>query len=286
MNPATLEVLKKIDEMFADTDGKIWNNVVVAYSKCDEGDKGWTFGLERNKAKLQSLLRTEMKTCDTDVKVLALSGLHLGETSPDFGELWNFLSTRPPINASDLKPFQGLNEAIMRVVQDRDNLLHVNRTLGRSIRLLFAAFVLIVPMIMYLLTSSAIPTGHSEQMRHIAEREMEFKDFNASSELYKESVQHIVDQDGENQQGFWLQSMEEESEMCDCNGMKTAQYTLFAGAGTAAVAAAIASIPGVGQAVAAGFVLSGAEATVAGILGAGASAGVAGWMKALSICIC
>jgi len=76
LNPATYELLRKVDEMFATddtngsqtagTDGRttsVWEHVVVCYSKCDADSRGWRDGLAEKRRAMQAALRAAVPSC-------------------------------------------------------------------------------------------------------------------------------------------------------------------------------------------------------------------------------
>jgi len=89
-NPVLYELLDMLDQKFAaahrarpgqEHPQSVWNNVVFAYSKCNEGEFSWRGGLEEKKVALQQKVRREIPGCNVDVPVLFLGGLRLERDS-------------------------------------------------------------------------------------------------------------------------------------------------------------------------------------------------------------
>eukprot|EP00928_Gymnodinium_smaydae_P016894 TRINITY_DN16409_c0_g1_i1.p2 TRINITY_DN16409_c0_g1~~TRINITY_DN16409_c0_g1_i1.p2 ORF type:complete len:470 (-),score=110.40 TRINITY_DN16409_c0_g1_i1:149-1510(-) len=74
LNPATYTILKLIDEKFAQAEQNVWENVVIAFSKCNAHDVSWRSQLARKKEEQQQALRSRIRGCNIDVPVLALGG--------------------------------------------------------------------------------------------------------------------------------------------------------------------------------------------------------------------
>jgi hypothetical protein len=79
LNPITYELLVKVDEIFGAVDGhSVWQNIIVAYSKCDSDAKGWRDSLKTKKLAMQAALCSRFERCRTTVPVMCVSGLSLG----------------------------------------------------------------------------------------------------------------------------------------------------------------------------------------------------------------
>ena len=78
LNPITYELLVKVDEIFGAVDGhSVWQNIIVAYSKCDSDAKGWRDSLKTKKLAMQAALCSRFERCRTTVPVMCVSGLSL-----------------------------------------------------------------------------------------------------------------------------------------------------------------------------------------------------------------
>lgn len=139
LNPATYELLRKVDEMFAThdtngsqtagTDGRtttsVWEHVVVCYSKCDADSRGWRDGLAEKRRAMQAALRAAVPSCTLDVPVLALSGVAVGGAGNaaldrGFEALWDFLQAAPPLPTAGIRKFAGLSARVGALAAARD----------------------------------------------------------------------------------------------------------------------------------------------------------------------
>jgi predicted GTPase len=124
LNPATYEVLEKIDQMFAESDGNVWNHVIVAYSKCDAESRGWKANLDKKVKDFQSELKKKFTRCkDIDVPVITVSGVEYPDKESDmsgFEKLWELLKTKPKLSTSNLQKFNGLSAKIEDIIRQRE----------------------------------------------------------------------------------------------------------------------------------------------------------------------
>eukprot|EP00928_Gymnodinium_smaydae_P090118 TRINITY_DN73967_c0_g1_i1.p1 TRINITY_DN73967_c0_g1~~TRINITY_DN73967_c0_g1_i1.p1 ORF type:complete len:441 (+),score=99.65 TRINITY_DN73967_c0_g1_i1:37-1359(+) len=74
LNPATYTILKMVDEKFARADQNVWENVVIAFTKCNAHDVSWRSQLARKKSEQQKAIQQRIPRCRIDVPVLALGG--------------------------------------------------------------------------------------------------------------------------------------------------------------------------------------------------------------------
>jgi len=130
LNPATYELLRKVDEMFKDSDRNVWEHVVMAYTKCDADSRGWKDNLASKKLQMQESLRRTFPRCTIDIPILTLSGVSVEGTgntalSRDFNSLWSRLSAAPALDTTRISRFEGLDVRIGRIVEGRDNALRV-----------------------------------------------------------------------------------------------------------------------------------------------------------------
>ena len=105
----------------------MWDHVVVGYSKCNEHDVSWRAGLAGKKANLQSAIKTRVAGCEVDIPVLNLGGATLHPKPPaqinepsGFDALWTFLQSRPPLDCSELQPFEGADVKWQKMVTEKD----------------------------------------------------------------------------------------------------------------------------------------------------------------------
>merc|ERR1711879_351245 len=94
LNPATYEVLDKIDQMFLESDGNVWDHVILAYSKCDTDSKGWRANLEKKIKDMQDELKKKFSKCkNVAVPIVPLSSVEFDDKDSDtsgFEKLWEF----------------------------------------------------------------------------------------------------------------------------------------------------------------------------------------------------
>jgi len=109
LNPATYAILQMIDEKFAGQ--PIWENVIVAYTKCNAHENAWKAALASKKTDLQAEIKKQFKGCEVDVPVIAVGGAREDTSEPTrdkaFDELWEFLEKSKPIDTTHLQPFDG-----------------------------------------------------------------------------------------------------------------------------------------------------------------------------------
>jgi len=130
LNPATYTMLKVIDEKFKQCGKSVWDNVIVAYSKCNAFDTAWRSKLDHKIGQLQKAIREKVAGCDREVPVITLGGGDLQDearapelsagASAGFERLWRFLETADPIDTSKLQPFEGLDAKWQKMVEAKD----------------------------------------------------------------------------------------------------------------------------------------------------------------------
>eukprot|EP00928_Gymnodinium_smaydae_P023528 TRINITY_DN19385_c0_g1_i1.p1 TRINITY_DN19385_c0_g1~~TRINITY_DN19385_c0_g1_i1.p1 ORF type:complete len:418 (-),score=118.05 TRINITY_DN19385_c0_g1_i1:107-1198(-) len=126
LNPATMEILQKIDQMFSKSDTNVWDHVIMAYSKCDADARGWRAGLDDKKAAMQKELQKNFPKCKAKIPIVCLSGVCFDEGADkkapagDFDQLWTFLSKRPKLSTENIQKFEGLTVQIEKVLAERD----------------------------------------------------------------------------------------------------------------------------------------------------------------------
>jgi hypothetical protein len=154
LNPATYTILQMIDQKFAMAEQSVWENTVVAYSKCNAHETTWRSGLKAKKSQLQQQIRKKVPNCAVDVPVVALGGgrfrpsrterrsrsrsrsprsrpssLESSEADmmrPDcrdedgFEALWHFIKNTKPLDTSLLQPFEGPDQKWEKIVEARD----------------------------------------------------------------------------------------------------------------------------------------------------------------------
>jgi GTPase SAR1 family protein len=124
VNPMTYELLQKVDEMFKDVEGNVWDHVIIGYSKCDADSRGWRNALEKKKADLNAEIKSKFPRCKNELPILALSGAEMGKaggkSDAEFDKLWEFIDSKDPIDTAQLTKFEGLSERVEKIVQDKD----------------------------------------------------------------------------------------------------------------------------------------------------------------------
>jgi len=125
-SPATRELMTKIQHMFRSSKRNVWDHVIVAFSHCDESDRGWRSNITTATHELQMELRRQFPACQVDVPVVALCGTDEPGAAPwqsaNFERLWAFLDRAPCLCTVDLEEFEGMSLQLKRVVKERDDL--------------------------------------------------------------------------------------------------------------------------------------------------------------------
>lgn len=129
LNPATYTILKMIGEKFAkvESGSKVWEHVIIGYSKCNEHDVSWRSGLASKRTAMQAAIRQRVAGCEIDLPVVNLGGATLHPKPPaqineasGFDQLWQFLQSRPPLDCSELQPFEGPDVKWEKMVNEKD----------------------------------------------------------------------------------------------------------------------------------------------------------------------
>merc|ERR1719198_1181809 len=148
LNPATYEVLRMINEQFAQSGLNVWDHVILAYSKCNETDSGWRSQIATKKKQQQEAIKQEIEGCNVDIPILCLGGAKVvggsrsrsrdrspssrsrsprretksatGSVPKDFEELWQFISNSAPLDTSRIKPFDGIAGRWEKLIKERD----------------------------------------------------------------------------------------------------------------------------------------------------------------------
>jgi len=150
LNPATYTILQMIDEKFAKTEQSVWENVVVAYSKCNAHETTWRNNLNGKKRQLQEEIRNKVPNCTVDVPIIALGGgqfraeeengrsrgqsrsrsrsphrrLHeapaITAATDGFEAFWDIIEKARPLDTSRLQPFEGPDKKWEKIIEARD----------------------------------------------------------------------------------------------------------------------------------------------------------------------
>lgn len=136
LNPATLELLRKLDAKFHEVGSAVWDHVIIGYSKCNEFEDTWRANFQRKKTELQQTIKEKIPSCKIDIPIVALGGLKNdqkkvegkpgSEENTGFEQLWKFLSDEKKGNLSteSLMPFKGIQEVLRDEILARDEALH------------------------------------------------------------------------------------------------------------------------------------------------------------------
>ena len=82
--------------------------------------------IERKKKELQAVIRSKIAGCEVDVPVLALGGGEKHPAPPSSDEsdgiekLWEFIVEAPPLDTSQLQPFEGADVKWEKLIKSRD----------------------------------------------------------------------------------------------------------------------------------------------------------------------
>ena len=126
LNPATYQILKMVEEKFQKASTSVWEHVVIGYSKCNGHETSWRSGLEGKKKSLQASIKEKMSSCAVDLPVIALGGGEIDPPPPSHDEadglekLWEFLDAAPPLDTSQLQPFEGADVKWQKLIDSRD----------------------------------------------------------------------------------------------------------------------------------------------------------------------
>lgn len=120
INPITYTILKMIETKFYQADKSIWNNVIVAYSKCNEVDVTWKNNIEIKKRNLREELKRIIQN-DIDIPILTLSGVNNEEASSiEFDKLWKFIDKCECVDTKQLQPFEGIHQKFKEIIIKKD----------------------------------------------------------------------------------------------------------------------------------------------------------------------
>lgn len=120
INPVTYTILKMIESKFAQTDNSIWNNVIVAYSKCNDVDVTWKNNIDIKKRNLLEELKRIFKH-DIDIPILTLSGVNNDcASTAEFDKLWDFVDKSIEVETKQLQPFYGVHEKFKDIINKKD----------------------------------------------------------------------------------------------------------------------------------------------------------------------
>jgi predicted GTPase len=118
LNPATLELLEKIDAKFKDAGVDVWDHVMIGYSKCNAHVEDWRANLDKKIKNMQAAIRQRIPTCKKDVPIVPLGGMTGDGKEPigrpdqndGFNKVWYFVNTSKNLPTKDVKPFKGIAE--------------------------------------------------------------------------------------------------------------------------------------------------------------------------------
>ena len=134
---------------------QVWNNVAVAYSRCNllGQHNAWKADIEEKKVALQQEIKLRVDTCNVHVPVLCLGGLtppggHDSiEADDEFEKLWSMLNMVDSIDTSNMKPFQGAAWfEFEKLIKSRDMAVtraHVALTYNEHIVKMICMFVIL-----------------------------------------------------------------------------------------------------------------------------------------------
>jgi len=127
LNPATQTLLKLVSEKFRKADSSVWNNVIIAYSKCNEHSTDWRAGIAKKKRALSEAIKEKVKDCDVDLPIITLGGAELDPPAPSapsatkgYEELWEHVQKFEPLDTSKLLPFEGSDVKWQKLIDDKN----------------------------------------------------------------------------------------------------------------------------------------------------------------------
>jgi energy-coupling factor transporter ATP-binding protein EcfA2 len=133
LNPLTKLLLKMLVEQFNNID--IWNNIIIAYTKCNEFDFSWRNNLDNKKLAIQDSIKSLFPTCQINIPIIALGGIQLNEleltkdeklcvikpdTKKDLRFLYKFIQETKPINTKVIKVFKGPYQKYESIINKND----------------------------------------------------------------------------------------------------------------------------------------------------------------------
>merc|ERR1712137_440748 len=131
LNPATLELLKKIDTKFKAANCDVWNHVIIGYSKCNVHEIDWRSDLDKKIKNLQDAIKKSIPGCTKDVPIVPLGGLTGEGLKPKgrddqnngYQKIWDFVQSREELNTKNLQASKGIAEqhrdAVLRADEER-----------------------------------------------------------------------------------------------------------------------------------------------------------------------
>jgi hypothetical protein len=164
INPATLELLKKVGEMFQGSESSVWNHVALAYTKCDADSVAWRDQISQKKCEMQSAIRSKFPACTEQARlpIFALSGVSVEGSGTDllkrnFESLWQEFSALPALSTECVRKFEGLDVKLERIIKCRDNAIRVAEARKEFQAVLFNLVLLVVSL---LFRSLCLPCTH------------------------------------------------------------------------------------------------------------------------------
>lgn len=118
LNPATMEILKLVDEKFAKNARSVWDHVIIGYSKCNAHDTGWRAGLERKQEAMRKAIQQTIPQCKAELPVVPLGAGEIEPAAPASADhaahlekLWEFMAALAdtPLDTRELQPFEGMH---------------------------------------------------------------------------------------------------------------------------------------------------------------------------------
>lgn len=135
LNPATMTILKMVDEKFKKCSKSVWDSVVMAYSKCDDESTAWRMNMEpwcsadhvsKQKDMQNMIMSSFPETCKSPIPILCLSGVDQRKeaaespSAENFRRLYRLLETAKGVDTSELQPFDGPDRKFEAIVAEMD----------------------------------------------------------------------------------------------------------------------------------------------------------------------
>lgn len=148
-NNGVMEVLQMLDSKFPTSD--FWNNVIVAFTKCNACDKTWRLKTKRIGQNTEEIIRQMFpRSQGVQVPIIHLGGLTEDDADVEdggFEKLWDFIKSRNRLDTSNLLPFDDSFRKYKKAIDERNKaeaLAKANRIYGRVVSMLVLALLFLV----------------------------------------------------------------------------------------------------------------------------------------------
>ena len=143
LNPSSYTLLQKIDQMFENGEGNIWDHVVIAYSKCDEKSISWKNDLENKIIELQKQIKQKFPNCQSTIPVYTFSGIESDLIAKDFDKLLRFVNQSADIPTTNITKFEGMDTKLEKLVKENHFIQRISDArLNFSQQTIFSIFII------------------------------------------------------------------------------------------------------------------------------------------------